>query len=191
MHYDERYQQILGSGAKIFAQKGFHHASMRDMSRETGMSLAGLYYYFRSKDELLFLIQKDIFETILAAVEERLQAVDDPVERIRALFDIHVSYGARQMDRMKVLSHESDSLEGESWEHIRNLKRRYYRLVKGILLAAREKGLLAEVDPHAATMAFFGMVNWIYTWYRPEAGADEGRVARDMASIYLGGVLRR
>lgn len=191
MHYDERYQQILGSGARIFARKGFHHASMRDMSRETGMSLAGLYYYFRSKDELLFLIQKDIFETILTAVEERLKTIDDPVERIRTLFDVHVSYAIRETERMKVLSHESDSLEGENWEHIRELKREYYRLVKGILQSARQMGMLADVNLHAATMAFFGMVNWIYTWYRPSEGSGEGEVARDLAAIFLGGVLRR
>lgn len=190
MHYDERYQQILGSGAKIFAQKGFHHASMRDMSRETGMSLAGLYYYFRSKDELLFLIQKDIFESILTAIEERLKSVEDPVERIRVLFDVHVSYAVREMDRMKVLSHESDSLEGENWEHIRDLKRKYYRLVKGILESARQRGTLAQVDLHAATMAFFGMANWIYTWYRPGGSTEEGDVAREMTNIFCRGVLK-
>ena len=54
-HYDEQLQQILKTSAKIFAEKGFHRTSIRDIARATGMSLAGIYYYFRTKEELLFL----------------------------------------------------------------------------------------------------------------------------------------
>jgi AcrR family transcriptional regulator len=190
MHYDERYQQILNAGARVFARKGFHHASMRDMSRETGMSLAGLYYYFRSKEELLFLIQKDIFETILATVSERLAATQDPEEQLHALFEVHAGYCIREMDRVKVLSHESDSLEGEFWDQIRDLKRKYYRLVRSVLGTLRRRGRLIQPDPHVATMAYFGMVNWIYTWYRPGGPLDEAAIARELADIFCKGVLK-
>jgi len=189
MHYDERYQQILSAGARIFAEKGFHHASMRDMSREIGMSLAGLYYYFHSKEELLFLIQKDIFETILDGLAERLADVGDPVKQMEILITTHVTYCTSQMDRMKVLSHESDSLEGEYWEEIRILKRRYYRTVRDILLGIRERGELADIDAHVATMALFGMVNWIYTWYRPDGPLDPSEVAGNFCRLYFRGIL--
>jgi AcrR family transcriptional regulator len=52
-HYDEKLQQILKASAKIFAEKGFHRTSIREIARTTDMSLAGLYYYFRTKEELL------------------------------------------------------------------------------------------------------------------------------------------
>ena len=54
--YDLRLKEILHTSARVFAEKGFHNASVRDISRETGVSLAGLYYYFQTKEELLFLI---------------------------------------------------------------------------------------------------------------------------------------
>ena len=60
-HYDENLQKILKCSAKIFAEKGFHHTSVRDISRATKMSLSGLYYYFTTKEELLYLIQERCF----------------------------------------------------------------------------------------------------------------------------------
>src|ERR1044071_8613102 len=56
--YDQKLEHILRTSARIFAEKSYHSTSMRDISRATGMSLAGLYHYCKSKDELLFLIQE-------------------------------------------------------------------------------------------------------------------------------------
>ena len=67
-HYDEKLQQILKTSAKIFAEKGFHHTSVRDISRATKMSLSGLYYYFTTKEELLYLIQERCFVNLIAAL---------------------------------------------------------------------------------------------------------------------------
>ena len=64
-HYDEKLQQILKTSARIFAEKGFHRTSVRDISRAAKMSLAGLYYYFSTKEELLYLIQERCFVTLL------------------------------------------------------------------------------------------------------------------------------
>ena len=69
-HYDEKLQQILKTSAKIFAEKGFHHTSVRDISRATKMSLSGLYYYFTTKEELLYLIQERCFVTLLQRWEQ-------------------------------------------------------------------------------------------------------------------------
>ncbi|MGA8761569.1 MAG: helix-turn-helix domain-containing protein, partial [Candidatus Sulfotelmatobacter sp.] len=62
--YDRRLAEILTHATDVFCKKGYEGASMRDLSRATGMSLAGLYYYFESKERLLFLIQKHTFSTI-------------------------------------------------------------------------------------------------------------------------------
>ncbi|MGC2794625.1 MAG: helix-turn-helix domain-containing protein, partial [Candidatus Sulfotelmatobacter sp.] len=61
--FDRRMAQILSHATDVFCEKGYEGASMRDLSRASGMSLAGLYYYFESKERLLFLIQKHTFTT--------------------------------------------------------------------------------------------------------------------------------
>ncbi len=69
---------------------------MRDLSRATGMSLAGLYYYFESKERLLFLIQKHTFTTILEKLKARLENVRDPEERIRIFILNHLRIFRKQ-----------------------------------------------------------------------------------------------
>ena len=84
---------------------------MRDLSRESGMSLAGLYYYFESKERLLYLIQKHTFTHHRAAPEERLAGVTDPEERIRIFILNHLEYFLANQAAMKVLSHEAEVLK--------------------------------------------------------------------------------
>src|SRR3990172_11945224 len=76
--YDQRLGEILAHATEVFCDKGFSAASIRDISRASGTSLAGLYYYFKSKDHLLFLVQREAFSTLLSGLESKLQGVSDP-----------------------------------------------------------------------------------------------------------------
>src|SRR4051812_41067114 len=131
--YDQKLEFILRNAASIFAAKGYHSTSMRDISRETGVSLAGLYHYCKSKEELLFLIQDNCFGRVLERLQERLQETNEPVERLRLVIENHLSFFASNMAEMKVLSHEAESLAGEMREHVSGKKRDYTRLVRKIL----------------------------------------------------------
>ena len=76
--YDQKLEHILRTSARIFAEKSYHSTSMREIARATGVSLAGLYHYCKSKEELLFLIQDHCFGRVLERLEERIKDVDDP-----------------------------------------------------------------------------------------------------------------
>ena len=90
--YDRRLAEILAHATDVFCKKGYEGASMRDLSRASGMSLAGLYYYFESKERLLYLIQKHTFTTIVQRLKARLEGVTDPEERIRIFILNHLEY---------------------------------------------------------------------------------------------------
>ena len=74
--YDEKLSRILRIAAETFAERGYHQASIRDIAAATGVSLSGLYYYFRSKEELLFLIQDHVFGEILDRASRALSEVE-------------------------------------------------------------------------------------------------------------------
>src|SRR6266404_8013643 len=131
--YDQKLELILRTAARIFAEKSFHSTSMREISRATGVSLAGLYHYCKSKEELLFLIQDHCFGRVLERLEQRLGEVSDPIEKLRIFIDNHLSFFAANMAEMKVLSHEADSLAGDLHAHVSNKKRQYTRLARKIL----------------------------------------------------------
>ena len=186
--FDRRLGKILDHATAVFCDKGYDAASMRDLARATGMSLAGLYYYFESKEKLLYLIQKHAFKTILADLRQRLDGVIDPEQRLRLLIQNHIEYFLANQKAMKVLSHEDEALKNSYGAELRTIKREYYRTCLGLvedLMRARR----VESSGRIAVLSLFGMMNWIYTWYNPRVDADAGVLARQMSDIFLNGLL--
>src|ERR1700685_4851281 len=112
--FDKRLAEILTYATHVFCEKGYEGASMRDLSRASGMSLAGLYYYFESKERLLFLIQKHTFSTIVRRLKSRLEGVDEPEQRIRIFILNHLEYFLANQAAMKVLTHEAEVLQSDA-----------------------------------------------------------------------------
>ena len=186
--FDRRLDEILAHATAVFCDKGYDAASMRDLSRATGMSLAGLYYYFESKEKLLYLIQKHAFETILASLRRRLEGIVDPEQRLRLLIQNHLEYFLANQKAMKVLSHEDEVLKNSYGTEVRAIKRAYYRVGLGLVEdLMSERGVKSSA--RIAVLGLFGMMNWIYTWYNPRVDADAGVLARQMSDIFLSGVL--
>lgn len=187
--YDRKLETILRQAAAVFRARGYHQASIRDIARATGVSLAGLYYYFSSKEDLLYLIQRHAFETILTAARGGLEGIDTPEERLRVLVGIHLRFFLEHPNEMKVLTHEEAWLGKERGREVRAIKRAYYRLCfDQVERLCRERGLKG-VNTRLAVLSLFGMMNWIYTWYNPKIDPDAAACAEAMASIFLDGVL--
>jgi AcrR family transcriptional regulator len=185
--YDRRLAEILAHATEVFCKKGYEGASMRDLSRESGMSLAGLYYYFESKERLLFLIQKHAFTTIVQGLKARLEGVRDAEERIRIFILNHLEYFLANPAAMKVLSHEAEVLKNGFASEVAAIKRQYYRICVGLLDDLKgELGL--QFSTRIAVLSLFGMMNWIYTWHNPRVDADAVSIAREMGDVLLRGV---
>jgi TetR/AcrR family transcriptional regulator, cholesterol catabolism regulator len=185
--FDRRLAKILAHATNVFYEKGYAGASMRDLSRSSGMSLAGLYYYFESKEKLLYLIQKHTFTTIVERLHERLDQVEDPAERIPVFILNHVEYFLANQKAMKVLSHEDDVLKNGFGAEIAGIKREYYRVCMDLLDDfKRVRGL--QFSSRIAVLSLFGMMNWIYTWYNPRADANAKELSRQMGDIFLRGI---
>src|SRR5258708_8043677 len=202
--YDQKLELILRAAARIFAEKSYHSTSMRDISRSTGVSLAGLYHYCKSKEELLFLIQDHCFGRVLQRLEERLQGESDPIARLRIFVDNHLSFFAANMAEMKVLSHEAESLAGDLHEHVSTRKRQYTRMARKILSEVQQAAANAQrtprrnghlkkgsrpVDVTVATYALFGMMNWIYNWYDPRGKLSVSQLVDNITRLFLSGFL--
>jgi len=188
--YDQKLEHILRTSARIFAEKSYHSTSMRDISRATGVSLAGLYHYCKSKEELLFLIQDHCFGRVSESLEQRIKDIDDPFEKLRIFIDNHLSFFAANMAEMKVLSHEAESLEGDLHQHVSVRKEKYAKLARKILREIQSqdsKG--AGVDLTIATYALFGMMNWIYNWYDPSGKSSVNQLVDNITRLFLNGFL--
>ena len=186
--FDRRLSKILDHATAVFYEKGYEGASMRDLSRVTGLSLAGLYYYFQSKEELLYLIQKHYFTAVVERLQRRLEDVSDPEARIHAFILNHFEFFfADNLKAIKVLSKEDDVLADKLGAEVRSLKRRYYRCCADLVDDLKREERL-EFNTRVAVLGLFGMMNWIYTWYKPKVDPDAAALARQMGDIFLAGI---
>jgi AcrR family transcriptional regulator len=212
--FDRRFGEILEHAARLFSYKGYAAASIRDLSRQTGISLAGLYHYFDSKESLLYSLQRHTFATVIDSARRRSLAPGLTHEqRIHAFIRNHLEFFLSKPDEMKVLSHEDDTLvraeqsDGGSsrsprgttgerppakthQEEIAGLKREYYKLCLQLIEdLSRHKRL--SVPPRIAVLSLFGMLNWTYTWHRATRDPGAPELAESMADLFLFGLVER
>jgi TetR/AcrR family transcriptional regulator, cholesterol catabolism regulator len=185
--FDRRFNKILTCATEVFYDKGYEGASMRDLSRTSGMSLAGLYYYFNSKERLLYQIQKHTFTTIVERLRERLEHERDSEQRVRLFILNHLEYSLAHPKAMKVLSHEDEVLKDGPGAEIAAIKREYYRICLNLLDDFKRAKRL-EFSSRVAVMSLFGMMNWIYTWYKAKVDPDAHELAEEMGDIFLKGI---
>jgi AcrR family transcriptional regulator len=185
----DRKAEIRNKAAEVFAEKGFHRASIRDVAKASNMSLAGLYYYYRGKDEILFDIQHEAFGHLLESHAEALAGVKDPEEKLQRVIEAHLEFFASNIPQMKVISHESEALEDKFGEMVGEQRRRYVRLVRGILDEIGAQHPLRDVPTSVAVFFLFGMMNWVYTWYDEKRDGTAADLARAVRTIFLRGIL--
>lgn len=190
--------RILHAAAGLIATADFHGMSMRNLARAAGTSLANVYNYFTSKEDILFALQKEAFEALVAATEDALADVDDPVGRLYGFISNHVRYFTQHPDVMRTLVHEAATLPPERRRLVRSLKERYFTIARdivGVLIAqgcgAGGRPIADEAELDRVTYSLFGMLNWIYGWYQPEVHGTPRELARTIHELALCGLVAR
>lgn len=188
---EQKRAGLLEAASGLMAKRGFSQTTMRDVARETGFSLAGMYYYFNSKEDLLFQIQHGTFSRLLAEQEILAARSSDPEERLRNLLATHLAFFHEHSGEMKVCTFELESLSGESYEAIEDLRRRYYRLTAGLvaeLLGMDDTSRKSQARIRHLTLFIFGALNWVFMWYQPKKDVPMERLAEEMTDFVMGGL---
>lgn len=173
--FEEKRHGLLLNAAHVFATQGMEKASMSQIAREAGVSKALLYHYYPSKEALIFAI----IATHLEALDAALEAADDPNLEHKARLEKLVMTVLNQYrgadDQHKVQINAATALSAEQAKEIRTIERsiiaRFSTVIREIHpeLDRPERPLLMPV-----TMSLFGMMNWVYMWFR-----DGGKITRE------------
>ncbi|MFQ5746910.1 MAG: TetR/AcrR family transcriptional regulator [Gemmatimonadota bacterium] len=197
-------QRILEAAAHNIAEHGFHGMSMRRLATAWGKSLAALYNYFPSKDDILYALQREAFETLIASARETLAGFRDPNRRLYAFVLHHIRYFTDHPDVMRVLVYEAGTLPPPRRREIRRLKEGYFRIGREILEDLLEDGCgvggagpapagetADDAELERIAYSLFGMLNWIYGWYGRDAHGEPQDLARTIHRILLCGIIAR
>ncbi|MBX3618865.1 MAG: TetR family transcriptional regulator [Rhizobacter sp.] len=185
--YDDQREMIVAHAAQLFAQRGYPATSMNQVAEACGLSKATLYHYYRDKYSLLVSIAESHvtrLEELVADVErQRLPAT----ERLRELIRRIVGEYAGAQNAHRVLTEDVRFLVDDDRERVlekeRNVVAGFARAVVALRPDLKRAALAKPL-----TMLLFGMVNWMFTWMRPDGALDHEAMAPLVADLFLGGL---
>jgi AcrR family transcriptional regulator len=173
--FEEKQRGILDMAASVFAEQGMDKASMSQIAQAASVSKALLYHYYPSKDALIFAI----IVTHLESLESAIESADDPSlppkERLRQLVGTVLENYRGADNEHKVQLNASAALDDAQKAEIMAIERQIVKRFSAVLreinpdLDTKERPLLMPV-----TMSLFGMMNWVYMWFK-----DGGRISRE------------
>jgi AcrR family transcriptional regulator len=174
---EKRAAEIYRVSAKVLCEMGYDRASIRDLARATGLTKAGLYYYFKSKEDLLFIILDGYMDKLLTGVEAISNREKDPEKRLQAFIGFQVDLYCKDVHRSKLIIHDENCLSGKRYQIVKDKQRAYLKYWKKTLAQyASALGLeIPELSAHV--MLLTGMCNWIYQWYDPKGLLKPGDLA--------------
>jgi AcrR family transcriptional regulator len=174
--YMEKLSLIVDSAAKAFREKGYSRTSLDDVAAMANIRKASLYYYMKSKHELLLAV----FERALREGSEKigeLAKITDPVERLTALIKFQIEMVTSDLDHFAVFFDEMSAhgdVQVKRPDYVRDLERKYFSIFRDTISYACQAGVIPNVDPRYAAQAIIGMTSWTYKWFDPTRhNADE------------------
>jgi AcrR family transcriptional regulator len=186
----DRAQEIYLTAAQLFVEKGVESTSLADIAAALNITKAGLYYYFESKQELLFRIVTLGLDSVKNEVLDPAREIKDAEERLKFIILNHARLAAEGNHAVIIISHEINSLSFTQREAILKRRRDYFEFVRHTLVELQKDEKLGEIDITTATFTLFGMILWLPRWFRPNGKLSVETVCEDVCEMALKGLFR-
>ncbi len=186
-----RMDEILARAAELFYANGYHATTIEDVAREVGMLKGSLYYYIRSKEDLLYELLLAVMERGNQEVLAAISGVTDPEERLARALGAGIDHIISNQVHVGLFLHEFDSLSGKRQKRIQEELTRYHRRFVDIIREGQAAGQFVEGDTWLLVNGILGIVNWIYRWYPGSKKIDLEQVKTTFVSLIMNGIKRR
>jgi AcrR family transcriptional regulator len=190
MSVAERKAYIMEEATALFYKNGYDNTSIRELAKATGLSVAGVYYFYEDKEEILFSILNqsiiDLNDTLRISVCEG----DDPFVNIRRIIENLLKHGIRHKMEISILNREDGRLNAEQKETINTKRREAYALLKKELSRLEKRGELKSKSLTTAVFAIFSMATWFSRWYDPNGSQTLAEIANEMTDMFFTGILK-
>ena len=186
----KRTQDIIDTAAEIFHEQGYSETSVHDIAEAVGILKGSLYYYIRSKEDLLFQVLSDVHDAFKGIVE-RTRAIEGPaVERLRYYIREHVILNTQNVTKMAVFYHDYRALSEKPLAEIVERRRFYEDYLRDLIAEAQAEGSVnRDLEPKLAAFTLFGMMNWVYHWYQPTGAWTPAQIGDQVASMAIDGLV--
>lgn len=185
-------ERILDSAAYVLSQKGFAGTRLADVADHAELQAPAIYYYFKSREELIEEVMFTGISLIRTHVSEALDALDPelrPIDRIAAAVEAHLRYELTISDYTTAAIRNGGQMPEHLRERHETERTRYGNEWQALYQAAKEAGELREdLDLRATRMLVMGALNWAAEWWHPKRGGSLTALVRTAQSIVLHGI---
>jgi AcrR family transcriptional regulator len=183
--------EMLEQATRLFAERGFAGTSLQDVADAVGITRPALYYYVKSKDDLLAKLVTEVTEAPAADLGELASRADlDPAEKLRAVARLIVLRRAAQPERFRLLIRSEASLPPDLARAYDASRKAVLRTVSEVIEQGVVGGQFRPVDSSVAALAVLGMCNWVAWWFHPGGRHGADAVANQLADMALAAVQR-
>lgn len=183
----DKRDAVLRTAARVFAERGYHGTSLDLVAEELGITRTAVYYYFRTKDEILFECVRTALRLIGEATQEVTAQGGTAAEQLRAALIRYAEIIMMDAGRCLVLIGD-DPLPPEGREKLRGLMSGVDRKLRDLITRGVKDGVFTPCDPKVATFAVAGALNSIVKWYRPDGPLSPREVAEQFVTILMRGL---
>lgn len=185
-------QEIIAVAARLFKEKGYRATTLEDIAAAVGMLKGSLYYYIRSKEELLYLVVRDPIRQAYQKLEEIVHSTVPVQSKIAQAIGNHMTLFHQHYPHIAVYLHDYHHLMEQLQQNIIETPKHYQRLWAELLQQGVEAGeLRSDLDVKVAGYAILGMCNWVYRWYNPHGTLSAEKVADIFTALILEGLTRK
>lgn len=187
---DTTRELIRRQALSLFGRLGFNATGMRLIAQEAGVSIATVYHYISSKDDLLRDLLRENLSQLYAEASREMQGRRAPKDRLKSLIKAHVTIHATERELCQVSDRELRSLSPKAQREIIELRDQYEELWRSTLLQGKDEGDLVFEDITITTHALLEMCTGVVHWFQPEGRLAVGEVVRlhqDLAARMLAG----
>jgi len=186
-----RKQELLQKISDLFYKKGYEKTSIRDISLHLGMTNAGLYHYFKNKQEMLFDIMIYGIEDALVTMRRELPHIKSAEDKIAWIVLAQIKFYSDNRSQTKVLVHERGAIEAKYAEIIGEKEKEYVEFIKQVVGQIIQENSYISISVEVATFCLLGMLNWLVHWYNPGGKVSPDELASNITTIFLKGLKGR
>jgi len=186
--YDLRKKIILEKASHIFAEHGYHKASVGDIAKECKISKSLMYHYFPSKQDILYHAMLDHVQE-LSKLAQSVMEKDQPAEKsLKEIIRNYLNIYEHTVPQHHLLINELGGLSPEQKKVIVGLQNNVVQAFADLA----EKLSPAPLDAHKAktaiSMLMLGMINWTYIWFKPEGSINSDQLSEIISRIFIEGL---
>jgi AcrR family transcriptional regulator len=185
--YDDQRELILAQAAALFAKGGYAGTSMNQVAEASGLSKATLYHYYRDKYALLVSITEGHVLRLQGIVGEAVAEQKTPQGQMRVLIRRLVEEYADSQNEHRVLTEDVKFLDDTDRKRVLDIEREVVAGFARVVIALRpdlEEAALGK----PLTMLLFGMINWLFTWMKPDGALGYDDIAPVVSDLFLAGL---